>query len=508
MRGFFLLQQLLLALASLSLSNAASYHSSTAAVGTVQRTAHLQPKRKTLSVHYALHIRGGGRGGGGGKTPPPPEIKTGDGTATITKLVFNLVKNIVGAGVLSLSSGVAAFGNAPSALLPATALIGIIGVMSAFGFATIGKVCAYTGATSYQEAWERTVGPETAWIPAGSAVFMTFSACLAYSMILADTFSALLRTDARNTVLLAVTTFILLPLCWMKSLSALAPFSLLGVIGMGYTAIAMLIRYLDGSYAPGGRLLADVADNLKPSFGNAGWSSVFQPSSLLLLCMLSTAYMVRSAFAVYDILFDQSIFSHTYFSSLKCHFNAPKFYLELKDNTLSRYNQMTSLSFGVAIALTAGVTAIGFLTFGKAANGLVLNNYSASDVLMRVSRIAVAVSLVFSYPLNFQGCRDGILDVLQIQNRSNVALNMATVGILALLTVLAATLTDVSFVLSFGGATLGNLLTYVYPCLMLVKMVRKLGIKGQAGPVHLSLISALLGVVMGSIGAKLAIDTL
>lgn len=429
----------------------------------------------------ALLIRGGAAAAN--KTQKNPETsKTGDGTATITKLVFNLVKNIVGAGVLSLSSGVAAFGNAPSALLPATALIAAIGVLSAFGFATIGKVCAYTGATSYQEAWERTVGSETAWIPASSAVFMTFSACLAYSMILADTFAALLRTTARNTVLVSVTTFILLPLCWMKSLSALAPFSLLGVIGMGYTAIAMLVRYLDGSYATGGKLLANVAANLKPSFGKDGWTSVFQPSSLLLLCMLSTAYM--------------------------CHFNAPKFYLELKNNTLARYNQMISWSFGVSIALTAGVTAVGFLTFGKAADGLVLNNYAASDALMSISRIAVALSLVFSYPLNFQGCRDGVLEMMQIKNRSNLTLNLATIAILAVLTLLAAVLTDVSFVLSFGGATLGNLLTYVYPCLMLVGMVRKLGVKGQGFAVHTSLISALLGIVMGSIGAKLAIDTL
>jgi Transmembrane amino acid transporter protein len=100
------------------------------------------------------------------------------------------------------------------------------------------------------------------------------------------------------------------------------------------------------------------------------------------------------------------------------------------------------------------ITAIGFLTFGSAASGLVLNNYSSKDVWMAASRVAVAVSLTFSYPLAFQGCRDGILDLLQVpieKRKRNSFLNFTTLCMLTLLTFLAATLKDVSFVLAFGG---------------------------------------------------------
>lgn len=51
-----------------------------------------------------------------------------DNGASIPNEVFNLVKNIVGAGVLSLPAGVAAFGNHPSALLPAAGLTMFIGM--------------------------------------------------------------------------------------------------------------------------------------------------------------------------------------------------------------------------------------------------------------------------------------------------------------------------------------------------------------------------------------------
>lgn len=215
--------------------------------------------------------------------------------ASIPNEVFNLVKAIVGVGVLSLPAGVATFGSAPSAFIPAAILITVIGILSGYGFSLIGRVCAYTGAKSYREAWSKTVGEGSSWIPAWSTTCKTFLACLAFSMVLADTFSSLLETG-RNQTLLTVTTMILVPLCLMKNLKSLAPFSLIGVMGMAFTAFAMTVRWLDGSYSMAGEepgaLAAQLAKHLKPRFGKVGIEGVFSPNSLILVCMLSTAYMV------------------------------------------------------------------------------------------------------------------------------------------------------------------------------------------------------------------------
>lgn len=224
--------------------------------------------------------------------------------ATIPNEVFNLVKAIVGVGVLSLPAGVAAFGSAPSAFIPAAILITVIGIMSGYGFSLIGRVCAYTGAKSYRDAWSRTVGPSTSWIPAWSTTLKTFLACLAFSMVLADTFSSLLDTD-RNSTLLYVTLVVLTPLCMMKDLKSLAPFSLLGVLGMTYTAVAMTVRWIDGTYildeeAPG-EFITQIARHLRPKFGGLGAGSVFSPNALILVCMLSTAYMVSTPSFVFIV---------------------------------------------------------------------------------------------------------------------------------------------------------------------------------------------------------------
>jgi len=191
------------------------------------------------------------------------------------------------------------------------------------------------------------------------------------------------------------------------------------------------------------------------------------------------------------------------------HFNAPKFYLELQNNTLQRYNTVVAISFAISIVLIASIASVGYLTFGSNCGGLVLNNYATKDALMAGSRVAVAVALVFSYPLAFQGCRDGIIDMLGVdEERRKKAgfVNGVTVALLGVITLFAALLTDVSFVLAFGGATLGNALTFVYPAIMYSKIVKKQQREGETLGVSVANISAVLGIVMGAIGAKMALE--
>mmetsp|Transcript_4755 Transcript_4755/g.13439 ORF Transcript_4755/g.13439 Transcript_4755/m.13439 type:complete len:516 (-) Transcript_4755:612-2159(-) len=453
------------------------------------------------SVLHNLPRGGGGGGSSSEKSSAPvaerpisvPTGATTDGTASMPAEIFNLVKSIVGAGVLGLPAGIAAFGDAPSALLPAAALVGFVGLVSGYGFSLIGRVCAYTGARSYREAWERTVGPSTSWMPALACTSVTTCSILAYSMILADTFQNLYASAgyavSRSHSLFSVTLPVLLPLCLLKNMSSLAPFSLLGIMGMAYTSLAMMRRYLDGSYAlPDGPLLADLAPHHMPQFGSAGASAVLSPNTFILMSMLCTAYMA--------------------------HYNASKFYVELKDNTLKRFNTVVGSSFALSVVIFAAVAGLGFLTFGKSSAGLVLNNYSSSDPIMSLSRLAVASSIVFSYPLAFVGVRDGLLDLAGVpeNERTEGRLNALTVAIFAGIAALALSLKDLSFVLSFGGSTWGAALIYVFPALMFRAAVRKMGDGGAAdglrAEVRLAMGKACLGTVLGCIGTKMALKKL
>lgn len=414
------------------------------------------------------------RGGGNGK-----ESQDG-GTATIPNEVFNLVKSIVGAGVLSLPAGVVAFGNAPSAMIPAVILIALMGVISAYTFALIARVSKSTNTMSYADAWDVSVGKSTSWIIAFSCFIDCWFGNLSYSMILADTIKNLLASigivATRTQSLMGVTGIVLLPLCLMKNLSSLAPFSLIGIIGMLYTTLIMGVRYFGGAYAPGGKFLATAS--MAPVFGNAGAAAAVSAKTLILTSMLSNAYIA--------------------------HFNAPKYLAELKNNTMGRFTQVIAWSFGSSVALYSIITALGFLTFGASSNGLILNNYSTQDVLMSFSRFAVGLSVTGSYPLLFDGARDGLLDLFKVpkEKRTNSLFNKVTLGILAVTTMAAAKLTDLGLVASVGGATFGTALVFIYPTIMFLKSQ-----KGQnSRETTLAKIIAVLGVIMGALGTKLALE--
>ncbi|KAL7528283.1 hypothetical protein ACHAXR_004662, partial [Thalassiosira sp. AJA248-18] len=374
-------------------------------------------------------------------------------------------------------------------VLPAAILIATIGAIAAYNFSLLGRLCAITGATSYKTAWEKSVGESTAWIPGASVCFKTLLAVLAYSMVLGDTFSALFKTIgytvSREVALVGLTLTVLLPLCLLKDLSSLAPFSLAGIAGMLYTAVAMGIRYFDKSYAGvDSKFAMDVAESLRPAIGTKGASAVFSSSAFILICTLSTAYMA--------------------------HFNAAKFYLELKDNTIARWNTVVATSFSVSILFFIGIAAMGFATFGASSNGFILNNYSTKDSLMGFSRVAVAFALVFTYPLAFVGCRDGILEMLKVpkEERTDAKVNNLTYMILAVVTAAALKITDLSLIMAFGGATLGNALIYVYPALMFRSAVKNMGddaTKAQKLEVYLAMAFAAMGIGMGCIGTKMAL---
>jgi len=71
--------------------------------------------------------------------------------------------------------------------------------------------------------------------------------------------------------------------------------------------------------------------------------------------------------------------------------------------------------------------------------------------------------------------------------------------------------TDFSFVVSFGGATLGNALIYLYPALMFRGAVKKMGDKATPGlkrEVKFAMANAGLGITMGLIGAKMALKSI
>lgn len=115
-------------------------------------------------------------------------------------------------------------------------------------------------------------------------------------------------------------------------------------------------------------------ERYQPVFGDHGASGAWTNAKVLvLICMLNEAFVA--------------------------HYNAPRFYTELKNNTIKRYATMVGLSFGASSLIYLLVMVFGFLTFGSSCDGYILNNYSNNDPLATLCRLCVAGALICTYPV-------------------------------------------------------------------------------------------------------------
>jgi len=173
---------------------------------------------------------------------------------------------------------------------------------------------------------------------------------------------------------------------------------------------------------------------------------------------------------------------------------------------------VVSWSFGISSAYYVVVTSLGFLTFGANSAGFVLDNYSTKDVLASISRACVGFSLIVTYPIIFVGFRDAMLDVIMIshENRTSHNLNLLTLILLTIITILAMVLEDLGVVVAVGGGTLGTVVVFIAPTLMFCRAVHLLGDKASTGLKRETVFTNVLmwiGIFIGVVGVWLALTS-
>lgn len=405
--------------------------------------------------------------------------------SSVTSSTLNLAKNIVGAGVLSLPSGIAACSASKGAALPACGLIAGLGLISAYCFALVGRACAVTGTTTYRGAWESTVDKKSGALITGITTFKTLVGCIAYCIIIGDTAGSLLSgagvpalLKRRDVFLSLFGAAVLFPLSMLRDLKSLAPASIIGLGGMLYTAGVTVVRAFDGTYASGGRLAVALAKEGKalPKFGGG-----FSPGgSLLFISMLATSYLA--------------------------HYNAAAYYDELENATLPRYNRVVYGGFAMAVGFFVAIAAAGHRTFGAASQGLILNSFAGADKLANAARALVGVAVACTYPLLFKGVRDGYFDIRKVsQTDREKQRTPATVAMVALTVFAGIKITDLGFLVAFGGAILGSAIIYVIPSQIALSACKKGKLKlGGAEKVACRSIN-VMGYVLAVLGGTASV---
>jgi amino acid permease len=248
---------------------------------------------------------------------------------------------------------------------------------------------------------------------------------------------------SRTVCLIILGVFPLLPLCMLKDLSALAPTSFGALAAVVYTVLAMAVRKTDGTYAPGGQYYtpATVPTQEDGHVMNMGISS------LVLVNNMAVAYL--------------------------CHYNGCKYYREYIGHRPDRFGGKVVQGFGFVTFIFAAAMMFGYSTFGALSDGVILNNYSPTDLLANIARVGMGLANVFSFPLMFSGLREASIALLTFMSPSNAATydlvtfqNALSTVMLGAITVLAIIITDAGMVVGLVGAICGSAIIYVIPCLL------------------------------------------
>ena len=61
------------------------------------------------------------------------------------------------------------------------------------------------------------------------------------------------------------------------------------------------------------------------------------------------------------------------FQAFFCHYNAPRFYMELENATIERFSCVANVAFVISAVIYFGIGALGYYTFGEQCDGFILN---------------------------------------------------------------------------------------------------------------------------------------
>jgi len=363
-----------------------------------------------------------------------------DKGATITATCINLLKNMVGAGLLNVCIG----------FQYSSVLFGLVDmVFSSFlctcGFLLIGYCCAKTGARSFRTMMCVSVGPGAGKVIDVMLFFHTMFSCVGYITLIGD-FSTKsmgglapgsIFATSRMASIGSISVFVLFPLACLRDLSSLKFTSALGLF---VTACACAYVFWEVCYR---WEEVNATQNLKDHW------AYFQLDNFKTIALFN--------------------------GSFSAHYNAPTYYAELKNKSFSRYAQVTFISFAIGTALFTVFGLAGFARFGDQVQGNLLKGYDADDKLALLSWMCMGLSTVFVFPLSFQRMRASWTALVNKPGgiHASSQIPWTTIVLLAVCVYFGTAFTDIAIIKMIKGATLGVSIMFIFPGLAFLGIAKK-----------------------------------
>jgi amino acid permease len=370
---------------------------------------------------------------------------------------------------------------------------------------------------SLSAVWERTLpnGKLTTYIPDLGCVALTVGCLLFYSAFIGDLFGSLVSgmtflpdiLRKRWSVLLLLHAAPILPLCLKKDLSALKYSSMTGLVGIFYTIYFVGKRLVDGSYATGGQFHHLMSSKLQPAAMPG-----FAHTKDSLLGYVADIPPFHAAKGVLTLMNMCCV-------AYACHYNAVKYYMELKVRTLPALKGVMAAGLGGTFAVFWFMMILGYGTFGSSAQALLLNNYHASqDVMATVARLFTGVAIISGYALMFAGLKAALFSLVKLDKpgveQRERKQNTLSAALLACIAIAACFVTEheLATVIGIVGSICGSVVIYMFPAFVNNSLLKLKDKKGQAlaqpffkGEALFNNLMVVFGIVFAVLGTWISV---
>lgn len=286
-------------------------------------------------------------------------------TGTVKSSVINLVKTIVGAGMLAIPY---AFRN--DGVLVGVLLVLLAAVTSAFGLFVLSK-CSKTlinpRSSSFFSLCMLTY-PSLSPLFDLAMITQCFGVGLSYLVLIGDLFPGLF--GGRRELWILGSSMVIVPLCLLRKLDSLKYSSIIGLFALAYLSL-LLISTFAYEYSTG---------HYREIRGDVSWLKV---------------YDTRGLISTFSII----IFAYTGSMNLFSIAN------ELKDNSMRNLTAVVNRSVAIATFLFLSVALSGYLTFGSKTVGNIMLNYDPDSVWVHIGKFCLGSMVVLTFPLLFHPCR-------------------------------------------------------------------------------------------------------
>ncbi|KAL0231950.1 hypothetical protein PCE1_002947 [Barthelona sp. PCE] len=350
-------------------------------------------------------------------------------TTTVRAQTINLMNNLVGTGVLSVSYAFSLL-----SFIPTIIAVIALGIMSGYSMILITHCCNMCKKFTWKDilvaAFPRYVlGVVDFFISLLCLCFLT-----AYMIIIKDYFTPLVEIfvepgwySSGNFLLGVIVITILLPLSLLRSLKSLATASSIAIVGVIACAFIIIFRSLDSGF-PGLDTFSLIAPR---SFKHA-----ISGLSILLL-----------------------IFS--------AHLNIPKMYEELHHRSTPKMKKVVKRAISIDGIFYVVIGMFAYFHFGTGCQPNLLLNYDPTHVTVYLAKFFMSVVVCLSFPIICYAARTIFMGIFNTKKYK-----LLIVVVVAMCYGMTFLITDLGIILQFAGATVSTFVVFMMPSLSFLSLTR------------------------------------